>query len=128
MAFFKARQLHQRRHFDLVQHVTYAMLRIPSFMGFLGPRFIFGPVSGGDAVPPLLGACLPLRNRVFEFMRDLSNTMVRWDPLVRSCLARATRIIVTSPECMRLIPRRFQHKTTCLLAVGATPQTDSMVA
>src|SRR6185503_9030122 len=32
MAFLKARRLHQRRHFDVVQHVTYGMLRIPGFM------------------------------------------------------------------------------------------------
>src|SRR5271165_413242 len=40
--------------FDLVQHVTYVSLRYPSFMGSLGLPFYFGPLSGGEAVPPTL--------------------------------------------------------------------------
>src|SRR3546814_13312282 len=46
-----ARDLHRRERFDCVHHVTYAGLRIPSFMGRLGVRFVFGPVGGGESAP-----------------------------------------------------------------------------
>ena len=40
--------------FDVVHHVTYVSARYPSFMGSLGIPFLFGPVSGGETVPPRL--------------------------------------------------------------------------
>src|SRR3546814_19325259 len=46
-----ARDLHRRERFDCVHHVTYAGLRIPSFMGRLGVRVVFGPVGGGERAP-----------------------------------------------------------------------------
>jgi hypothetical protein len=46
-----AHDLHVHQAFARVNHVTYAGLRAPSFMGTLGIPFIFGPVAGGERAP-----------------------------------------------------------------------------
>lgn len=42
-----ARRLHRDRRFDLAIHITYGVFRHPSFLGYLGIPFVFGPVGGG---------------------------------------------------------------------------------
>ncbi len=53
-AYRVARALHEAVAFDVVHHVTFASVRFPSWMGLLGPPFIFGPVGGGEYSPRAL--------------------------------------------------------------------------
>jgi glycosyltransferase involved in cell wall biosynthesis len=117
-AALSAAALHRRHRFDVVHHVTYASIRVPSFMGLMGVRFILGPVSGGETIPASLRSQLPFRDRLFEWLRDLSNVLVKYDPLVRLCLASADRIFVTTPESFALVPVRYHPKCETLLAIG----------
>src|SRR5690606_28048885 len=36
---------------DAIHHLTWTVLRWPSFLGGLGTRFVFGPVGGGQSTP-----------------------------------------------------------------------------
>lgn len=103
--------------FDLVQHVTYVSVRFPSFMGSLGIPFYFGPVSGGEAVPPTLRAGFPAGARCKEGLRDLSNRLVALDPLMRRTFRQASRILVT-PDTLPLLPHGIGGKVVQALAVG----------
>ncbi|HUK42927.1 MAG TPA: glycosyltransferase [Candidatus Bathyarchaeia archaeon] len=111
------RQRFRRLPFDLVQHVTYVSVRYPSFMGSLGIPFYFGPVSGGETVPVRLRRGCSAGERFRERLRDLSNRLVAFDPLMRRTFRRATRILVT-PDTLRLLPRDIRHKATQTLAIG----------
>jgi len=110
-------------HFDLVQHVTYVSVRLPSFMGSLGLPFYFGPVSGGEAVPPALRPGCSAGERLRERLRDISNRLVACDPWLRRSFRQASRILVT-PDTMPLLPRSARHKATETLAIGL-PAHDS---
>jgi glycosyltransferase involved in cell wall biosynthesis len=104
--------------FDLVHHVTLASIRFPSFMGRLGIPFMFGPVAGGETAPMRLRWGCGWKGLLREFVRDLSNLFIKFDPLVQSTLRRATRIFVTSEQTRSLVPRVFHPKTAVRLAIG----------
>lgn len=121
--WFAARVVGQRFRplpFDVVQHVTYVSARFPSFMGSLGIPFYFGPVSGGEAVPPALRAGFPAGGRLREMLRDLSNRLVSLDPLMRSTFRQASRILVTR-DTLGVLPRSVRHKAAERLAIGLPP-------
>ena len=111
------RHLFSALPFDVVHHVTYVSARYPSFMGSLGIPFLFGPVSGGEGIPPRLRSGLSAGARFQEWLRDLSNFLVRFDPLMRHTFRQAERILVTR-DTLELIPRRWRHKCEVQLAIG----------
>ena len=84
------RKLFPEMPFDVVQHVTYVSVRYPSFMGSLGIPFYFGPVSGGEAVPRRLRG-FSARERLREWLRDLSNRLVRSRPVIAQDLPSADK-------------------------------------
>jgi len=121
LAVRRACRLHRERRFDLVHHLTYVTVRFPSFMGLVGAPFVFGPGSGGEAIPAALRAALPLRARAFEAFRDLANLFVRVDPLARFCLGRADLLLVATAETLRVLPRRLARRACVAPAIGCAP-------
>ena len=118
--WFAARYIRRRfpsPPFDVVQHVTYVSVRFPSFMGSLGIPFYFGPVSGGEAVPPSLRSGFRAGQRCREAVRDLSNRLVSLDPFMRGTFRQASRILVTR-DTLPLLPPSVRHKATRALAVA----------
>ena len=111
------RRLFPTLPFDVVHHITYASARYPSFMGSLGIPFWFGPVSGGEAVPAPLRPGFSAGQRFCERLRDISNYLLRLDPLLRTTFRRASRILVTR-DTQPLLPSRCQGKTRIHLAIG----------
>lgn len=113
-----ASQLHVHEHFDLVQHITFVSFRQPSFLGRLGIPFIFGPVGGGESMPPLLRGGLPLRARLDEAIRAAGNRFVAFDPLMRRTYGQARLIACATPETLQAIPARFRGKCIVQRAIG----------
>lgn len=111
------RRLFPSPPFDLVHHITYVAVRYPSFMGSLGIPFWFGPVSGGETVPAALRPGFSASQRCREWLRDVSNRLVRFDPLMRRTFRYADKILVTH-ETLRLIPKHCRTKSKVQLAIG----------
>ena len=42
-----ARQLQKRDDYDLIHHLTLGSIRYPCWLGFVGKRYIAGPLGGG---------------------------------------------------------------------------------
>ncbi|AST06082.1 hypothetical protein AF2641_03900 [Anoxybacillus flavithermus] len=87
-------------------------------MGNLGIPFIFGPVAGGDRTPFRLRTGYGIRGWLWDLIRDLSNYLLRFDPLVRSTLKKAKAIYVSSNETLSLVPKKYRYKTKIKLAIG----------
>jgi glycosyltransferase involved in cell wall biosynthesis len=113
------RKLFPALPFDVVQHVTYASGRYPSFMAALGIPFYFGPVCGGETVPDGMRSNFSVAQRCHERLRDLSNFVVPWDPVMRWVFRRAEKLLVTR-ETVSLVPMRWRHKCRTQLAIGLT--------
>lgn len=117
-AYRLARRLHAESPFDLVHHITFGVLRHPSFMGKLGIPFVFGPLGGGERTPPKLRKELSIRARTIEALRDLANMWASVDPLMRRTYSRARLIVAKTEESRAAIPRAFQDKTRVCLEIG----------
>jgi glycosyltransferase involved in cell wall biosynthesis len=117
-AYRLARRLHAQEQFDRVHHVTFASYRQPSFMGGLGIPFIFGPVGGGESMPPQFRKSLRWRNRFSETIRNSGNRLIALDPLMRSTFAKAEVIACTTAETMACIPQPWQAKCVVQPAIG----------
>ncbi len=115
------RKLFPALPFDVVQHVTYASGRYPSFMGSLGIPFYFGPVSGGETVPRRIRSTFSFTQRCRERLRDLSNFVVPHDPVMRWVFQRADRVFITRGS-LSLVPPRWRHKCRTELAIGLTSE------
>ena len=107
--------------FDVVQHVTYASGRYPSFMASLGIPFYFGPVSGGETVPRRIRSGFSVAQRCREWLRDMSNSVVPRDPVMRWVFRRADKLLVTR-DSLSLVPPCWRHKCHMQLAIGLTSE------
>lgn len=116
-AYQIARILNQEVKFDLVHHVTNSTVRRPSFMGFLGIPFILGPLAGGVKTPWALRKSYPTIGKLNDFIRDLANAWVRFDPLVNLSFASARKIYCDSNQTLKLIPQLYQYKSEVLFSV-----------
>ncbi len=121
-AFFKARTLHQETPFDRVQHITFATLRQPSFMGLLGIPFFFGPVGGGERASFALRQGYPPIGKAIDLIRDVLNTLVWLDPLMHLTFLSTTKIYVTSAESRAMVPSPYRQKTEIALQMGIDPE------
>jgi glycosyltransferase involved in cell wall biosynthesis len=113
---------------DIVQHVTYATLKAPSFLAKLKLPFVFGPVGGGERRPPSLWRYEPWRARVMAAIRDAANLTIKFNPLMWQTFSRASRILVTSEQTRQLVPRRFRAKTAVRLAIALAEPANLPVA
>jgi glycosyltransferase involved in cell wall biosynthesis len=117
-AYRLACQIHGRERFDRVHHITFGVIRLPSFMGNLGIPFIFGPLGGGETAPWALRAGYGPRGWLRDAVRDISNKMICFDPLMRTTFRQAESIFVKTPESARFIPESYQAKVRCQLEIG----------
>lgn len=117
-AYGVARQHHHLHQFDQVYHVTFVSVRQPSFMGCLGVPFVFGPVAGGERAPYALRKSFPLSGWLNDFLRDVANVLILFDPLMHLTFMTARHIYVTSEDTRRVLPWCYRHKASVHLAIG----------
>jgi glycosyltransferase involved in cell wall biosynthesis len=118
-ALRRARALQHRVGFDAVHHLTWAGLRVPTFLGLLDPPLILGPLGGGETSPRVLRDGFPLRGRVVEWIRDFSNATVMINPLIRRELRQAAVICASTPDTRNLFPHDLKRQTFVFSQVAA---------
>lgn len=117
-ALIVAARLHKTERFELVHHITFGGIRFPTFLGLLGVPLVFGPVGGGESAPMLLRKGYPIRGKIVDGLRDLSNWMVRLDPLMHLTFATARYVVLRTPECAALVPLRYHPKIVFEREIG----------
>jgi len=110
-AYFVARKLHKKYHFDVFHHVTYANDWMASFIGALLPiPYIRGPGGGAHRVPKKFLSELPFLNRIFQYLRSFGQWLFRHDPFFVLGQKRAKAILVCNRESLEAIPKRWRGK------------------
>ena len=106
LALQHAAKLHARTPFDVVHHVTFGTLRIPSHLWRLGIPFLWGPIGGGESVPSLYyrPPWMSARQAVQELARAGWNAWCRRDPRVRRLVRHARVIAVTTTQTLDALP------------------------
>ncbi len=121
-AYKKVAALHSAIHFDAIHHITFGVIRHPTFMGRLNAPLFLGPLGGGEHAPRALTAHLPFKGRFKEYVRDAANCVAKYDPFVRQMYAQATCIFMKAQDSLDWLPGKFQSKAQCLLEIGIDPK------
>ncbi|MGH7952164.1 MAG: glycosyltransferase family 4 protein [Limisphaerales bacterium] len=105
-----AAELHQRVGFDLAHHVTFGRYWSPCGVRNLNIPFVWGPVGAAEFAPRPFVSELPLRARMFEFVRDGVRLFAEKDPALRATAkAAAIGIGVTRESCDALRRLGVRH-------------------
>jgi glycosyltransferase involved in cell wall biosynthesis len=120
-AYKTAKKMNAISQFDLIHHVTWVSFRQPSFMHWVGPPVYFGPVAGGDEVPPGYTRAFSPQQKVVEWLRKFANFVVKFDPLMRMTYRHAQKVFFTSEDHLHRVPAFVRDKAEVDLAIGVEP-------
>ena len=107
-----ARRLHAAAPFDLVHQTTFHTFRIPFLCTRLGIPSVWGPVAGGESVPPGFESFLgPFA--AAEARRARLNRWCLRGPAVRESLEASSAILVSNRTTLAFLPEACRGK--CLV-------------
>jgi len=115
-----ARKAVAAHQIELVWHLTFGAIRLPSLLWVLGKPFVFGPGGGGEFAPIAMRGDYPIGGHIRDLFRDALNLLSRVDPLLRAMFANAALILAKTHQSARLVPRRWHDKTEVYLEIGTT--------
>lgn len=119
-----ARGLQRERGFDVVLHSTYSVFRHPSFLGYLGIPFVFGPLGGGEDAPLALKRSIHGREKIKELLRSLLNKAALVDPFLWAAYRRATLILVSTEQTRRALPWLYRKRAVVYPNLGVDASLD----
>ncbi len=117
-AYRLAKKIHNKEKFDIVHHLTFGNIWLPTFMPFLGISFIWGPVGGGEQIPKEFRRYYYMGATFQESLRDIILSVLRFNPFFLLNLKMAAMIIVRTRETFKKIPFRYQKKTLIMIETG----------
>jgi glycosyltransferase involved in cell wall biosynthesis len=104
MALRAARKLARKIKLDVVHHITYGSVHIPTQLWRLGVPTIFGPVGGGQTTPdsllPYFGA-----SQTKERQRSFITNLLPYSPLHRSWMSRMSVVLATNGDTLDLVKK-----------------------
>jgi glycosyltransferase involved in cell wall biosynthesis len=118
-----ARRLHKQIRFDIGHHVTFVSYRFPSFLAWIDLPYVWGPVAGAESAPKSFYKTFGRRGLLVQRLRDLSNALVKLDPLVRRTARRARMIIAATPDTAMKIKHQFSREALISPAIGWSGRT-----
>ncbi len=99
-----ARKLHLAARFDIVHHVTYTSIHVPTQLWRLGIPTVFGPVGGGQTTPPAMLTYFGSSARKEKF-RTLITRALAHSPLHRRWMQKMTVVFAANTDTLLLIRR-----------------------
>ncbi|WP_457095920.1 glycosyltransferase family 4 protein [Lysobacter sp. P5_B9] len=117
-----ALRLHRKNGFDFALHLTYGVFRHPSFLGFLGIPFVFGPVGGGEDAPWALKQSLTTKDQFKEVARAIANKLALLDPMLWVAYRSAALIAVKTAETRLALPWPFRKRAVVFPEIGIDPR------
>ena len=123
-AYFLAKKLHRKIHFNAFHHITYANDWMASFVGALLPvPYVRGPGGGAHKVPKSFLTNFSFKSRLGQYFRTVSQWLFRHDPFFLIGQKKAKAILVCNYEAMRAIPSKWRNKVY-LFPVNGISQKD----
>jgi glycosyltransferase involved in cell wall biosynthesis len=110
--------------FDLVHHVTYAMIRHPTLLGALGLPLVLGPLGGGGRIQMRLRKSFGWLAWCTELLRDAHTLALRADPITNSACRQAQVLFVRDEDTKRRLPRSSRDKAIVHIGVGVEAPQD----
>lgn len=109
----KVHALHRKIGFQACQHVTMVKYWAPSNLMCMPVPFIWGPVGGGENLPPALRTTLFLRSRIEAYLRNAGRAFGELDFMVRRTARAADIGIATTPATATRMARLKTRNIIC---------------
>lgn len=113
-----AKELMRTEQFDLVHHITYVTCILPTYMHKLGLPFLYGPVSGGENTPSIIGYPMSTKNKLVETIRGASQIFFKSTLNFAKTMKRSTLIVTTTDETKAVIPAKYHEKVRIFQSIG----------
>jgi len=98
----RARDLHVSENFDIVHHITFGSVHVPSQLWRIGVPVVFGPVGGGQTPPESMIEYFGSDKRK-ERARTLLTRAIKYSPLHRYWLSKMSSVLVTNRDTYDLV-------------------------
>ncbi len=116
-----AREWHRKSPFDLAHQTTFHTFRVPFSGAGLGIPGVWGPIAGGEHVPPGFKDMLGKAWRE-EAMRDTVNRAWLKVPSVRKSLEQASCLLVSNRITLEFLPETVHGKCQIVAPNALRPQ------
>jgi glycosyltransferase involved in cell wall biosynthesis len=118
LAYRRSVELHREKNFDLVHHTSYGSLQLGSHLWKLNIPFVFGPLSGGQTVPPLLQPYLD-QGRLKERLRLwISKRLLYQNERILRILRNTYLVLAANQETYDLLKNLRTHRLSFVLDAG----------
>ena len=104
--------------YDVIQHITFGVYRIPSKLYRFDIPFVFGPVGGGEITPTKLSDTLSLKYRLIEEIRILYMRVSYINPVLKKMFSESKLIIAKTVETKNKIYPVYRNKTIINTEIG----------
>src|SRR5436190_21596253 len=123
-SFALAKALHALKPFDLVHQTTFHTFRVPFLVTDLGVPSVWGPIAGGERVPPGFEAYLGTARRG-EAGRNFLNRLSLRVPSVKRSLRKASVLFVSNKTTLDFLPAEVREKSRVVPANALRPQDEA---
>jgi glycosyltransferase involved in cell wall biosynthesis len=120
-AWRAARALHKACPFDVVHHVTYGSIHVPSQLWRLRIPVIFGPVGGGQISPYSMRQYFGTTQRK-ELLRTVMTRMLPYSPIHRHWIQQMAAVYAGNEETLELANKMGSRQTLLSMDTGL-PET-----
>ncbi len=120
-AYSIAKKLHKKVKFDIIHSVTFVSLTQPCFLYKLDAPFVW-TVAGGENINKIIGYKMSTKEKLYEFVRSLSQFKSKHSLRIRAAIKKASLILSTTEETKNLIPSQYHSKVVITSAIGIDKQ------
>lgn len=121
-----ARELHQKQPIALVHQTTFHTFRVPFLASGLGIPSVWGPIAGGEHVPPGFDRYLG-RARWSEKGRNLANRFWLHTPSVQRSLRQTSVLYVSNRTTLNFLPAVCHPKCRIVSPNALRPEDERQV-
>jgi glycosyltransferase involved in cell wall biosynthesis len=114
------KRLIKTRNFTHIQQLTFGNIWLPVAVSEFDGQFIWGPIGGGEGVPPSLVNEVPLKLRGLQWLRGLLINTLKYNPFILPTLRRADILLIRTQDTMRTLPAWARAKATYLAESGVS--------
>lgn len=97
-----ARDLNDSENFDVVHHITFGSVHVPSQLWRIGVPVVFGPVGGGQTAPESMLQYFGSDEKK-ERVRTLLTRAIKYSPFHRYWLSKMSSVLVANRETYDLV-------------------------
>lgn len=114
-----AQKICDKEKIDFVHHVTWATCVLPTRLYRVkNTKFVYGPIGGGERIPPVVNLNLSKRDAFVEHVRNGLADVSALMPSKRKTYKNADLILVTTNETRDLVPKKYRSKVKIMQSIG----------